>query len=61
MIGFEAPILKDVDNSYHSVRFNGSFMKENVFRQIAGPEVDAAWESVGVNCNITSTFVDPSN
>jgi hypothetical protein len=45
-----APILKDVDNSYHTVRFNGSLLKENVFRQEAGPEVDAAWASIGVNC-----------
>jgi hypothetical protein len=45
-----APILKEVDNSYHTVRFNGSLLKENVFRQEAGPEVDAAWASIGVNC-----------
>jgi hypothetical protein len=45
-----APILKEVDNSYHMVRFNGSLLKENVFRQEAGPEVDAAWASIGVNC-----------
>ena len=30
--------------------FNGSLLKENVFRQEAGPEVDAAWESLGVGC-----------
>jgi hypothetical protein len=45
-----APILKEVDNSYHTVRFNGSLLKENVFRQEAGPEVDAAWASIGVHC-----------
>jgi hypothetical protein len=45
-----APILKEVDNSYHAVRFNGSLLKENIFRQEAGPEVDAAWASIGVNC-----------
>ncbi|KAI6712442.1 hypothetical protein JHW43_005069 [Diplocarpon mali] len=44
-----SPILSEVDRSYHTVRFNGSFMKENVFRQGAGPEVDAAWESLGIN------------
>lgn len=47
---FKAPILKDVDTSMKYVTFNGSLMKENVFRQEAGPEVDAAWESIGVNC-----------
>ncbi|KAG9232725.1 hypothetical protein BJ875DRAFT_466039 [Amylocarpus encephaloides] len=44
-----SPILKEADTSIHKVSFNGSFMKENVFRQGAGPEVDAAWESLGVN------------
>ncbi|QSZ36262.1 hypothetical protein DSL72_007388 [Monilinia vaccinii-corymbosi] len=29
--------------------FNGSFMKENVFRLKAGPEVDEAWASLGVD------------
>ncbi|RDL32125.1 Uncharacterized protein BP5553_09527 [Venustampulla echinocandica] len=44
-----SPILKKVDTSLHTVRFNGSLLKENVFRQSAGPEVDAAWGSIGVN------------
>ncbi|CAG8981594.1 hypothetical protein HYALB_00009473 [Hymenoscyphus albidus] len=44
-----SPILKEVDASLHIVLFNGSFMKENEFRKDAGPEVDAAWESLGVN------------
>ncbi|TVY52938.1 Oxidase ustYa [Lachnellula cervina] len=44
-----SPILKDVDTSIQYVTFNGSFMKENAFRQGAGPEVDLAWESMGVN------------
>ncbi|TVY92514.1 hypothetical protein LAWI1_G003671 [Lachnellula willkommii] len=44
-----SPILKDVDTSMQYVTFNGSFMKENAFRQDAGPEVDSAWESMGVN------------
>jgi hypothetical protein len=47
----KAPILKEVDTSLHSVLFNGSFMKENDFRKGAGPEVDAAWASLGVHCN----------
>jgi hypothetical protein len=45
-----APVMKDVDMSYKLVRFNGSLLKENVFRQDAGPEVDAAWLSLGVDC-----------
>lgn len=45
-----APILNDIDTSYQPVMFNGSFMKENAFRLKAGPEVDAAWGSLGVHC-----------
>lgn len=36
--------------SYEVVAFNGSLMKENKFRKAAGPEVDAAWASLGVEC-----------
>jgi hypothetical protein len=46
----QAPIQKDVDLSYNVIRFNGSLLKENVFRQDAGLEVDAAWASLGVDC-----------
>jgi hypothetical protein len=42
--------LKDVDISYNVIGFNGSLLKANEFRKDAGPEVDAAWESLGVNC-----------
>ncbi|KAK5139989.1 hypothetical protein LTR04_003219 [Oleoguttula sp. CCFEE 6159] len=44
-----SPVLKDVNISYETVTFNGSLLKENVFRQNAGPEVDAAWTSLGVD------------
>ncbi|KAH8598700.1 hypothetical protein B0O99DRAFT_505716 [Bisporella sp. PMI_857] len=43
-----SPILKEVDTSIRTATFNGSLLKENVFRQEAGPEVDAAWDSLGV-------------
>jgi hypothetical protein len=36
--------------SYEIVTFNGSLFKENVYRQSAGPEVDAAWEALGIDC-----------
>ena len=35
--------------TYHEKPFNGSFMKKSVFRKDPGPEVDAAWESLGIN------------
>ena len=45
-----APITKDLDIRYNIVAFNGSLLKENLFRQNAGPEVDTAWKSLGVDC-----------
>lgn len=45
----KAPIMKDVGVSYNLVRFEGSLLKSNVFRQDAGPEVDAAWKSLGAD------------
>ncbi|KAG0650027.1 Oxidase ustYa [Hyphodiscus hymeniophilus] len=44
-----SPILKQVDTGIHIMHFNGSLLRENVFRQDAGPEVDAAWATLGVN------------
>jgi len=38
-----------VNIRFDTVIFNGSLLKENVFRQEAGPEVDAAWASLGVD------------
>lgn len=43
--------MPDVEIKYGIVRFNGSLLKENVYRQNAGPEVDAAWEALGVDCS----------
>jgi hypothetical protein len=45
-----APMLEDIDISYDVVQFNGTFVHENIYRQDAGPEVDAAWEALGVGC-----------
>ncbi|KAK5058732.1 hypothetical protein LTR84_010996 [Exophiala bonariae] len=45
-----APLLEQIDLSYNVVRFNGSFLKENEYRKQGSPEVDAAWEALGVNC-----------
>lgn len=43
-------MLEDIDISYDVVQFNGTFVHENIYRQGAGPEVDAAWEALGVGC-----------
>lgn len=44
-----SPIVGDVGIKYREQRFNGSLMKSNVFRQDFGPEVDAAWKSLGAD------------
>jgi len=44
-----SPLLEDISISYNTVRFNGTFLYENIYRQSASPEVDAAWEALGAN------------
>ncbi|KAF9877239.1 tat pathway signal sequence [Colletotrichum karsti] len=44
-----SPLLKDVDVRYDWKHFNGSFLEEDVFRKEGSPEVDAAWEALGVD------------
>ena len=46
-----APVVGGVGIRYGTTRFNGSLLKTNIFREDAGPAVDAAWASLGVNCN----------
>ncbi|KAL4868448.1 hypothetical protein BDV12DRAFT_185958 [Aspergillus spectabilis] len=48
-ISHYSPVLSHVPIKYHRQQFSGSLLKENVFRQDAGPKVDAAWESLGAN------------
>ncbi|KIM93703.1 hypothetical protein OIDMADRAFT_137397 [Oidiodendron maius Zn] len=45
----DSPLLEDIDINFSTIRFNGSLFQENIFRQPASPEVDHAWESLGVN------------
>ena len=44
-----SPVIHDVPITYTEHRFNGSLLKENIYRQNAGPEVDAAWQALGVD------------
>ncbi|KAE9983569.1 hypothetical protein EG327_005449 [Venturia inaequalis] len=44
-----SPVLRDLEITYHEQRFNGSLLKETIYRQDASPEVDAAWEELGAN------------
>jgi hypothetical protein len=52
-----APILNEVDTSIHSIRFDGTFMKENEFRKEASPEVDAAWKALGSDCKASRSHL----
>lgn len=40
--------------TYHEQPFNGSFLKENIFRKDPSPEVDKAWASLGTECQFDS-------
>ncbi|EFQ91715.1 hypothetical protein CFE70_007643 [Pyrenophora teres f. teres 0-1] len=44
-----SPVVRDVKPNWHTQLFNGSFLHQNIYRQPASPEVDAAWEALGVN------------
>lgn len=44
-----SPVLRDVGIRYEWKEFNGSFMSENIYRKEGSPEVDAAWEALGVD------------
>lgn len=47
-----APLLKEVGIKYGVVHYNGSFLEETIYRQRGSPEVDDAWDALGVNCTI---------
>ncbi|XHG03382.1 hypothetical protein AWENTII_006691 [Aspergillus wentii] len=44
-----SPVMKEVGITYHDQLYNGSLMKENIYRQDASPEVDAAWSALGID------------
>ena len=46
-------MLRDVNIKYSFTQFNGSFMQEEVYRKVGSPEVDEAWEALGVDCEYT--------
>jgi hypothetical protein len=57
----KAPVVRDVRPGWHDQVFNGSFLHENEYRQPAGPEVDAAWAALGVDCESCSSSGFPQN
>lgn len=46
----DSPLLQELDIKFHTVSYNGSFMKETVYRGKPSPEVDAAWSALGADC-----------
>lgn len=40
-------------------QFNGTFMVEDVYRRPGSPEVDAAWEALGLDCKSISGVTGP--
>ena len=44
-----APVANAVEIKYKMVRYNGSFLHETIYRRDASPEVDLAWEALGVD------------
>jgi hypothetical protein len=55
-----APLLSSgVEIDYKTIPFNGSFMEKTIYREDAGPEVDAAWEALGVNCEHRKSPIEP--
>lgn len=52
---FSAPIMNDITVKYSLEEFDESLLKETIYRQDASPAVDAAWDSLGVNCEFLFT------
>ncbi|KAK3367624.1 hypothetical protein B0H63DRAFT_515444 [Podospora didyma] len=46
---YSSPVVDSVPLHFTTTEFNGSFLRENIYRQPPSPEVDAAWEDLGTN------------
>ncbi|KAF8863024.1 hypothetical protein BDZ45DRAFT_584602 [Acephala macrosclerotiorum] len=44
-----SPLLEDIEITHSTVRFNGTLLHENIYRQPASPAVDEAWQALGVD------------
>jgi Mycotoxin biosynthesis protein UstYa len=44
-----SPVVNEVDIKYSKVDYNGSFFHQTIYRNDPSPEVDAAWEALGVD------------
>jgi len=50
-----APVVRDVAIKWSMQNFNGSFKQKTIYREDPSPEVDAAWDAIGVNCMTSSS------
>jgi len=48
IVSHHSPILDDIDITFRRTTFFPGFYKQSVFQQRAGPEVDNAWLSLGI-------------
>jgi len=46
----KSPLIPDVPLAFQEQQFNGSLLKENIYRQNASEEVDEAWQALGIDC-----------
>ncbi|KAH8171949.1 tat pathway signal sequence [Sarocladium implicatum] len=44
-----SPFLRDTGVKYRATKFEGKFHDQEIYRQAPSPEVDAAWEALGVD------------
>ncbi|KAJ5137880.1 hypothetical protein N7526_004113 [Penicillium atrosanguineum] len=44
-----SPVMSEVGITYHLQKSNNPLLRETVYRQEASPEVDSAWDALGVN------------
>jgi hypothetical protein len=49
LTGATAPIIESRDLKYHMTRFNNSLLHPTVYREDPGPQVDQAWQDLGIN------------
>jgi hypothetical protein len=55
-----SPVLHDISSSFHrqffTQRYDGRFMDENMHCQFGRPEVNEAWNALGLKCTSSSYF-----
>ncbi len=50
----KAPLSNDIGLNYHDQQFDAKLIDTNVYRLNGSDEVDAAWEELGISCELRS-------